>query len=159
MERRIPFSKPPYAAFWKSSICRIQTANLTFRLLANLQFGEGLEQRSLSEHREDGVLRGVDQFFKIALHIGTHEAAMGNASARRPDFGIGDDRAVDVPQGDLGCWSCETHATGLAHLGPQEFALDSRTQTAVTEYSVKLTSSNPSDPKALAVSQSEPWQA
>jgi hypothetical protein len=23
-ERRIPFSKPPYAALWKSSICRIQ---------------------------------------------------------------------------------------------------------------------------------------
>jgi hypothetical protein len=39
---------------------------------------------------------------------------MGNAHSGRPDFGIGYDSAVDVPQGDLCCWSCETHATGLA---------------------------------------------
>jgi Zn-dependent alcohol dehydrogenase len=34
-------------------------ANLTFSILANLQFGEDLEQSSLSEHGEDGVLRVV----------------------------------------------------------------------------------------------------
>ena len=85
-----------------------------FRILANLEFGEGLEQSSLSEHGEDGLLRVVDQFFKIALNIGTHEAAMGNSSSERPGFGIGCDRAVDVPQGDLCYWSGETHATGLA---------------------------------------------
>jgi len=49
-----------------------------------------------------------------------------NSGSRRPDFGVGYDRAVDVPQGDLCCWFCETHATSLAHLGPQEFALDER---------------------------------
>ena len=113
-------------------------ANLTFRILANLQFGEGLEQSSLSEHGEDGVLRVVDQFFKIALHIGTHEAAMGNSGSGRPDFGIGYDRAVDVPQGDLCYWSCETHATGLAHPGPQEFALDERHQELATRSHIRM---------------------
>jgi hypothetical protein len=98
-------------------------ANLTLRILANLQFGEDFEQSTLSEHREDGVLRVVDQFFKIALHIGTHEAAMGNSSSGRPDFGIGYDGTVDVAQSDLCSWSCETHATGLGDgVGPARFA-------------------------------------
>jgi len=108
-----------------------------FRILANLQFAEDLEQSSLSEHGEDGVLRVVDQFFKIALHIGAHKAAAGNSSSGRPNFGIGYDRAVDVPQGDLCCWSCETHATGLAHLGPQEFALDERYQELADEAGIR----------------------
>jgi hypothetical protein len=43
-----------------------------------------------------------------------------------PDLGIGYARAVDVAQGDLCGWSCETHATGLAHLGPQEYGAMSR---------------------------------
>jgi hypothetical protein len=38
----------------------VGVANLMFRILANLQFGEDLEQSSLSEHGEDGVLRVVD---------------------------------------------------------------------------------------------------
>src|ERR1700721_13349 len=101
----------------------VGVANLTFRILANLQFGEDLEQSSLSEHGEDGVLCVVDQFFKIALHIGTHEAATGNSGSGRPDFGIGYDRAVDVAQGDLCGWAGEAHPPGLAHLGPQEFRL------------------------------------
>jgi hypothetical protein len=119
------------------SIPTVGVAKLTFRILAYLQFGEGLEQSSLSEHGEDGVLRVVDQFFKIALHIGTHEAAMGNSSSGRPDFCTGYDGAVDVPQGDLCYWSCETHATGLAHLGPQEFPLDKRHEELADEAGIR----------------------
>jgi hypothetical protein len=51
---------------------------------------------------------------------------MRNSGSRRPDFGVGYDRAVDVSQGNFGCWPCQTNASGFAHLGAQEFALDER---------------------------------
>jgi hypothetical protein len=51
---------------------------------------------------------------------------MRNSGSRCPDFGVGYDCAVDVTQGNFGCWSCETNASSLAHLGTQEFVLDER---------------------------------
>jgi hypothetical protein len=71
-------------------------------------------------------LRLVNQLFKVALDVGTHQAAMRNSGSSCPEFGVGDDRAVDVAQGNVGCWPGETNASGLAHLGAQEFVLDER---------------------------------
>jgi hypothetical protein len=67
----------------------------------------------LPEHGEDCLLRVVNQLFKVALYVGTHQAAMRNSGSRRPDFGVGYDRAVDVTQGNFGCWPRETNASNL----------------------------------------------
>jgi len=48
-----------------------------------------LEQSTLSEHEENGILRVVNQSFKVVLNIGTLEEALRNSYSGRPDFGIG----------------------------------------------------------------------
>lgn len=71
------------AAVAFSSLVRSSEEPLAFSVLANLQFGEGLQQGTLSEQGEDGVLRLVNQFFKVALDIGTHEATLRNFCSGR----------------------------------------------------------------------------
>ena len=128
----------------------VGVANLMFRILANLEFGEGLEQSSLSEHGEDGLLRVVNQLFEVALYVGTHQAAMRNSGSRRPDFGICYDRAVDVPQGDLCCWSCETHATVLPIWDRRSLLWTSGTRSLRTKLGFA--------PRLFANSAEESWE-
>lgn len=47
----------------------VRVANLTSRILANLQVGERIEQSLLSEHREDGGLLVVNLFFKLTRNM------------------------------------------------------------------------------------------